>query len=48
MDNIQRLPDYLKTKIASIDNKEYKKVREILKKNNLNTVCDGARCPNKC
>ena len=26
MDNIQRLPDYLKTKIASIDNKEYKKV----------------------
>lgn len=48
MDNIQRLPDYLKTKIASIDNEEYKKVREILKKNNLNTVCDGARCPNKC
>ncbi len=43
-----RLPEYLKTKIAPIDNKEYKAVREILKENNLNTVCDGARCPNKC
>ncbi len=45
---IKRLPDYLKTKIASLDNKNYKKVREILSKNGLNTVCDGARCPNKC
>ena len=43
-----RLPEYLKTKIASVDNNEYKFVRQVLKDNNLNTVCDGARCPNKC
>ncbi len=43
-----RLPEYLKTKIASIDNTDYKFVKKILNENNLNTVCDGARCPNKC
>ncbi len=43
-----RLPDYLKRPIASLDNEQNKKVREILKHYNLNTVCDGARCPNKC
>lgn len=48
MTDFQRLPDYLKTKIASLDNSEYKKVRKILSHYNLNTVCDGARCPNKC
>lgn len=48
MNNYQRLPEYLKTKIASVDNKQYQEVRKILTKNNLNTVCDGARCPNKC
>ena len=48
MFNKKRLPDYLKTKLASVDNLEYKNVRRILEKNNLNTVCDGARCPNKC
>lgn len=48
MDKIQRLPEYLKTKIASTDNVSYKFVRNVLVKNNLNTVCDGARCPNKC
>lgn len=49
MDNKRlRLPDYLKTQIASLDNKEYNQVKKILKDNNLNTVCDGARCPNKC
>lgn len=48
MDKIERLPQYLKTKIASVDNLNYKEVRNILSKNNLNTVCDGARCPNKC
>ncbi len=48
MDKYLRLPDYLKTKLASVDNIEYKKVRKILLDNNLNTVCDGARCPNKC
>lgn len=46
--NYQRLPDYLKTNIATVDNENYKQVRRILSKNNLNTVCDGARCPNKC
>ena len=43
-----RLPDYLKTKIASLDNKEFQKVKKIISKNKLHTVCDGARCPNKC
>ena len=48
MDNNLRLPQYLKTKIASLDNENYKQVRKVLLKNNLNKVCDGARCPNKC
>lgn len=48
MSNKKRLPAYLKTKLASLDDIEYKNVRMILNKNNLNTVCDGARCPNKC
>ncbi len=43
-----RLPDYLKRPIATLDNEQNKQVREILKRYNLNTVCDGARCPNKC
>lgn len=40
-----RLPEYLKRNI--IDNETTKNVRKILKENCLNTVCDGARCPNK-
>lgn len=48
MDKIQRLPDFLKTSIAPVGNENYKAVKNILLKNNLNTVCDGARCPNKC
>ncbi len=40
-----RLPEYLKRPI--IDTEKTKKVRRILKENCLNTVCDGARCPNK-
>ncbi len=40
-----RLPEYLKRNI--IDNETTKNVRRILKENSLNTVCDGARCPNK-
>lgn len=40
-----RLPEYLKRNI--IDNETTKNVRRILKENCLNTVCDGARCPNK-
>ena len=45
--NYLRLPDYLKRPIASLDNKENKETRKILSKYGLNTVCDGARCPNK-
>lgn len=40
-----RLPEYLKRPI--IDTDKTKNVRRILKENSLNTVCDGARCPNK-
>ena len=42
---MRRLPDYLKRNI--IDNEKTKNVRRILKTKCLNTVCDGARCPNK-
>lgn len=40
-----RLPEYLKRPI--IDTDKTKNVRKILKENCLNTVCEGARCPNK-
>ena len=40
-----RLPDYLKRPI--IDTDKTRNVRKILKANNLNTVCENARCPNK-
>ena len=40
-----RLPEYLKRPI--IDTEKTKIVRNILKTKCLNTVCDGARCPNK-
>lgn len=40
-----RLPEYLKRPIINTD--KTKTVRKILKKNCLNTVCEGARCPNK-
>lgn len=40
-----RLPEYLKRPI--IDTDKTKTVRKILKENCLNTVCEGARCPNK-
>ena len=40
-----RLPEYLKRPI--IDTEKTKIVRKILKTKGLNTVCDGARCPNK-
>ena len=43
---MQRLPDYLKRPI--IDTEKTKAVRYILKEKSINTVCDGARCPNKC
>lgn len=42
---MQRLPDYLKRPI--IDTEKTKTVRHILKNKCLNTVCEGARCPNK-
>lgn len=40
-----RLPEYLKRPI--IDTETTKTVRKILKTKCLNTVCEGARCPNK-
>ena len=42
---MQRLPEYLKRPI--INTEKTKTVRKILKEKCLNTVCDGARCPNK-
>lgn len=42
---MQRLPDYLKRSL--IDTDKTKKVRHLLKEKHLNTVCEGARCPNK-
>ena len=42
---MQRLPEYLKRPI--IDTEKTKTVRKILKNKCLNTVCEGARCPNK-
>ena len=42
---MHRLPDYLKRPI--IDTEKTKTVRRILKTKCLNTVCEGARCPNK-
>ena len=44
-DSRQRLPEYLKRPI--IDTEKTKTVRRILKTKCLNTVCEGARCPNK-
>lgn len=42
---MRRLPEHLKRPI--IDTVKTKNVRRILKENCLNTVCEGARCPNK-
>ena len=42
---MKRLPEYLKRPI--IDTEKTKTVRRILKEKCLNTVCEGARCPNK-
>jgi len=40
----KRLPDWLKKKIPDI--KQVEETRDILKRLNLNTVCDNAKCPN--
>ncbi|MBE7712003.1 MAG: lipoyl synthase [Cyanobacteria bacterium SIG31] len=42
---MQRLPEHLKRPL--IDTEKTKTVRRILKTKCLNTVCEGARCPNK-
>ena len=42
---MMHLPDYLKRPI--IDTEKTKTVRRILREKCLNTVCEGARCPNK-
>ncbi|MDD3593821.1 MAG: lipoyl synthase [Candidatus Gastranaerophilales bacterium] len=41
----QRLPQWLRRGVIECDSTKI--VRDILKENNLNTVCDSARCPNK-
>jgi len=41
----KRLPDWLRKDI--IDSDQTREVRRLLKDLSLNTVCDGARCPNK-
>lgn len=41
----ERLPEFLKRPI--IDTDKTRTVRKILKSNCLNTICEGARCPNK-
>lgn len=41
----ERLPEFLKRPIINTD--KTRTVRKILKSNCLNTVCEGARCPNK-
>ena len=41
---VRRHPDWIKVKIPS--GIKYNSVRSILNQNNLNTVCDEAKCPN--
>jgi lipoic acid synthetase len=41
----RRLPSWLKKGVLDIEETRF--VRKILKNLNLNTVCEGARCPNK-
>jgi len=41
----QKLPEWIKRGI--INTETTRNVRNILRQHNLNTVCDGARCPNK-
>ncbi|OGI04341.1 MAG: lipoyl synthase [Candidatus Melainabacteria bacterium GWF2_32_7] len=41
----QKLPEWVKRGI--IDTETTRTVRKILRENNLNTVCESARCPNK-
>jgi len=45
MENYIRKPEWLKVQIS--DTKKLVEVNEILKENNLNTVCEGANCPNR-
>ena len=42
--NNQRKPEWLKIKLSLNDN--YNDISKIISKNNLNTVCSEARCPN--
>src|SRR5699024_1905977 len=41
---ILRKPKWLKTKINT--NKSYNDLKKIMRENNLNTVCEEAKCPN--
>lgn len=40
----RRIPDWIKTSLPSSN--IFYEVKDILKRNNLNTVCEGALCPN--
>lgn len=41
----ERKPEWLRVRLS--DTKKYNSVNEIVKKHRLNTVCDGANCPNR-
>lgn len=45
MNNTKRLPEWLK--IKSSKHKEQQKIRDIIKNNNIHTVCESAKCPNR-
>lgn len=42
---MQRKPDWLRVRLS--DTKQYNSVNEVIKAHNLNTVCEGANCPNR-
>lgn len=42
---MQRKPDWLRVRLS--DTKTYNSVNEVIKAHKLNTVCEGANCPNR-
>ena len=42
---MQRKPDWLRVQLS--DTKKYNSVNEVIKARRLNTVCEGANCPNR-
>lgn len=45
VDGAQRLPDWVKRSVLNTD--DNRQVRQILKEQNLSTICESGRCPNK-